>query len=134
MGANGDDVASRAADSGMGKEQNRFRRNTNMRTGLKYLTSALVAGAAAAAIAVAPIAVAPIATADPAPARQTMVASTPSTVDAGHVVETGFRGGGGLHGGGFHGGGLHGGWGGYRGGWYGGPGWGRSWSPWGWYR
>ena len=94
-----------------------------MRTGLKYLTSALAAGAAAVAIGVAPVALAE-------PAQQTVAASTSSAVDAGHVVPTGFHGGGGFHGGW---GGYHGGWGGYRG-WYGGPGWHRPWSPWGWYR
>jgi Spy/CpxP family protein refolding chaperone len=83
-----------------------------MRIGLKYMTSALAAGAAALTIAAAPAAMA-----DPVAAQPAMI--TNSSL-AGHVVEAGY--GGGFHGGGFHGGGWHG----YRG-------WGGPW-PWGWYR
>jgi hypothetical protein len=88
-----------------------------MRIGLKYMTSALVAGAAALTIAAAPAAMA-----DPVAAQPAVITNSSST---GHIVEAG-------HGGGFHGGGFHGGgWGG--GGWHGYRGWGGPW-PWGWYR
>jgi hypothetical protein len=111
-----------------GQVQKGFRKDTNMRSGLKYLTSALAAGAAAAAIAVAPVAMA-----DPAPAQPAVVATASSAMAAGHIVQAGHGGGGGFHGGGFHGGGFHGGgWGGDRGGWHGDRGWGGPWFPWGW--
>ena len=54
MGVSGDDMASHRRNSGKGKELIGFRRSVTMRIGLKYLTSALAAGAAAVAIAAAP--------------------------------------------------------------------------------
>jgi hypothetical protein len=122
MGVSGDDMASHRRNSGKGKELIGFRRSVTMRIGLKYLTSALAAGAAAVAIAAAPAALAAPTAAEPA-----VNAAAPAAI-AGHVVPVG-------HGGGFHGGGFHGGgWGGDRGGWHGDRGWGGAWWPWGWYR
>ncbi|WP_166906101.1 hypothetical protein [Mycobacterium sp. DL440] len=85
-----------------------------MRIRLKYITQAVVAGAAAMAIGVAPAEMA-----DPLPVQPAAVASAPA---AANVIPAGF-----------HGGGFHGGWGGGRG-WHGGYGWGhdRQWWPWGW--
>ena len=76
-----------------------------MRIGLRYLASALAAGAATVAIAAAPTAMA-----EPAPAQPGMVATAPA------VVNTDWHG----HHGGWDNHGWHGGW--------------TPWVPWGWHR
>lgn len=89
-----------------------------MRTGIRYITTALAAGAAACAIAAAPVAAA-----DPGTGQPAVV----TTATGGDVVPAG-HGYGGFHGygGGFHGyGGFHD----YPRGFYGVPLW-QPWLPW----
>ena len=119
MGVSGDDMTSRASNSG--SVRNRFAglsttarpaitRECDMRMKLTHITPVLAAGAAAVAIAAAPIAAA-------APAGTQL--DTPSAaVTSSQVVPVAFHGGGGFHGDG-----------GFRGNHYG---WG--WHPWGWGR
>ena len=124
MGVSRDDTASLRRNPGMSPDWT-IEGSVTMRIGLKYITPALAAGAAAVAIAAAPAAIA-----DPAPVAQS-AAVGPS------IVQTAGHGGGGFHGGGgggFHGGGFHGGYGGGRGGFYGYRGWGDGCWPWGWCR
>jgi hypothetical protein len=89
-----------------------------MRIGLRYLASALAAGAATVTIAAAPTAMA-----EPAPAQPGMVATAPAVVNTDWHGDHGGWGNHGSHGGGWHGGGWHGG------------GW-APWVPWGlgWHR
>ena len=113
-GVSRDDMASLERNSGNGPRNSASEGVTRWRIGLKYITPALAAGAAAVAIAAAPAAVA-----DPAPAQPATIATAPAAV-APNIVQIAGHGGGGFHGGG---------WGGDRGGWHSDRGWG-NWFGW----
>jgi len=114
MGVSRDDMGFAGAQFWKRSTKQGQRRSNTMRIGLKYITPALAAGAAAVAIAAAPAAMA-----DPAPAQPATIVTAPAAV-APNIVQIAGHGGGGFHGGG---------WGGDRGGWHSDRGWG-NWFGW----